>query len=97
MSDMSADKKPCDCFYVDEIGRTYFMELKIIDGYTFNINKMQPQQVEFLSKLSKTDKFSQRSLPLLLVYSKKCHEWKCLEWIEIEKELLENGSVKVFS
>jgi len=106
MSDMSIDKKPCDCFYVDELGRTYFMELKIIDGYTFNINKMESQQVEFLSKLSKMQKrfddFPElvdytSSLALLLVYSKKLHEWKCLHWIAVEKELLEHGSIKVFS
>lgn len=52
MSDQSRDEKPCDCFYVDEDGRTYFMELKNIERYTLNLNKFEPQQVEFLSKLS---------------------------------------------
>ena len=104
MSDQAVGKKPCDCFYVDEIGRTYFMELKMIDGYTFNINKMESQQLEFLSRLSKMQMFDwyrqnpddDHLLPLLLVYSKKLREWKCLHWIEIEKELLEKGSIKVF-
>lgn len=96
MSDQAICKKPCDCFFVDKIGRTYFMELKMIDAYTLNLKKLEPQQVEFLSKISNLQSGPVMTYALVLVYSKKLKEWKILHWSEIEKNLLDDWSVQVF-
>lgn len=98
MSDQAIIQKPCDCFYVDSDGRTCFMELKTIDSYTLNLKKFEPQQVEFLSKVSSLQEKGPLAMTyaLAVVYSKKLHRWEVFHWNEIEEELMEKGSIKLF-
>lgn len=112
ISDMSRNEKPCDYFFFDEKGRTFFCELKVLDGYTLNINRFEPQQVEFMTALAsrcrhllqqiplerKTaeDVDLLHSLPYAVLYCQKTREVKYLPWWTLQDELLQKGSVKVF-
>jgi len=100
MSDASSDKKPCDCFYLDEDWCTYFMELKMIDAYTLNLKKFEYQQVEFLSRVSTLEPTSGfhefYSRALALIYSKKLQRWEVFQWQHIEERLMQHGSAQLF-
>lgn len=78
LSDQALNRKPCDYFYFDEIGRAYFCELKVIPGYTINISKFEYQQVEFLTELFRRE--SGHSFPYAVIYSEKVGKAIYLPW-----------------
>ena len=98
LSDQSMSKKPCDYFFINEVGQTVWCELKVIPGFTININRFEPQQVEFLTHLTSLYRqwLPRYSLAYAVLYSKKNQEVRYLPWDEIQQQLLETGSLKVF-
>lgn len=94
MSDMDIQKKPCDCFLVDDIGRALFCELKIIPGLSLNLNKYEYQQVEFLTKVSSRGQV--HSLALSPVYSQKFQTWYLYDWEKLMPRLFAENSIKIF-
>lgn len=94
ISDQSRGLKPLDCWFVDWQGVTNWCELKILDGYTLNINVFEPQQVEYLTKVSKLGNVHSRAFTAL--YCKKNFRYILIPWEHIIDKLLTEWSIKVF-
>lgn len=90
ISDQSAGLKPADVIWADFSG-LWLVEAKIIDGYTFNINEFQDQQITALNLVWD---LCQRSK--VLIYSKKTQEYVDILWGDFLVLLNGKTSVELF-
>jgi len=90
ISDQSRGLKPCDAIYADTDG-LYILEAKVIDGYTFNLNSFEEQQIDALDHVWRLCKGSR-----VIIYSKKTQEYREMSWDILMALLNGKTSAKIF-
>lgn len=90
--DSTYEYRLLDGIIIDTKWVTHYLELKIIDTYTFNISRFEPSQIAFMNELLKrwTDAY-------IAVYSLKNKEYVILTYRELLTMFNERWGAKLFT
>lgn len=80
-----------DGICVDPNGTIFFLELKKVDWYTFNVSQFEDSQVAFMDEL-----IARWNTPYIGIFSQATNTYIITTWQDVLQQKNEKGGIKLF-